>query len=336
MAAESAEPATASVSVTPRGYDAWEAFDELARQGGPKVLMLGEWWWRPLVVPVELRFKPVDGRKLVEAVAAEYELKVAWVREGKYAILFAGAADQEVARVKDDLASADAAVRREAAWRGGWLRDVRIVPLLVKAAKDADAEVARQAVVGLRRMRLGCRPGAGRSRMGTLAAELASHDANVRRGAASALGSVGGEKALALIEKALADQDADVRCGAASRAGERGRGEGAGAHRKGARRPGCRTCAVEPLTRWGAWAGRRRWRSSKRRSPTRTLTCAVAPLARWGAWAGRRRWRSRKGARRPGRRRAQWSRFRAGERGRGEGAGAPRKGARRPGRQRAP
>ena len=117
----------------------------------------------------------------------------------------------------------------------------------------------------------------------------------MRREAAYALGSVGGEKALALLEKALADQDANVRYAAPLWAlgnvwaGRR-------RWRSSKRRSPTRTptCAWQPLPRWGAWAGRRRWRSSKRRSPTRTPTCAVEPLTRWGTWAGRRRWRSSK------------------------------------------
>ena len=46
-AAERAEPAAVPVAVTPRGHDAWEAFQELARQGGPKVLMPGGLEWLP-------------------------------------------------------------------------------------------------------------------------------------------------------------------------------------------------------------------------------------------------------------------------------------------------
>ncbi|MGD0094014.1 MAG: hypothetical protein ABSE73_29240 [Planctomycetota bacterium] len=94
-AAGAAQPAAAPVSVTPRSYSAFGAFEELARQGGPKVLTLrvsGE-----LRIPAELRFKPVEGRTLVEKVAATCELKVAWAPDGKYAILFAGDSDQEVA-----------------------------------------------------------------------------------------------------------------------------------------------------------------------------------------------------------------------------------------------
>jgi len=209
-----------AVSVTPRGHEAWEAFDELARKGGPKVVMPGG--PRALLVPVELRFKPVAGRELIEAVAAARKLKVAWVREGQCAVLYPGASDDEVERVRKDLASADAALRVPAAWRAGWLRDVRVVPLLLKAAKDADAEVVRQALIGLRREKWEVVLMLDETAADLLTAELASQDANERREAVSALGSVGKEKALALLEKALADQDNSVRWTAASALGSVG------------------------------------------------------------------------------------------------------------------
>jgi hypothetical protein len=101
--ASGSEPTNATITITPSSVDAREAFDELARQGGPKVRVLGDWWTlydhpqsgvrRMLLVPMELRFKPVEGRKFVEALAAVHELKVAWVREGKYAVLFEEASD---------------------------------------------------------------------------------------------------------------------------------------------------------------------------------------------------------------------------------------------------
>jgi HEAT repeat protein len=51
----------------------------------------------------------------------------------------------------------------------------------------------------------------GEKALALLEKTLADQDAMVRRDAASALVWMGGEKALALLEKALADQDADVR-----------------------------------------------------------------------------------------------------------------------------
>ncbi|MFH0938911.1 MAG: hypothetical protein V1899_06490 [Planctomycetota bacterium] len=72
--------------------------------------MLGD--YNTLLVPVELRFQPVEGRKLIEAVAAAHNLKVAWTQNGRYAVLYTGAADDEIERVRKDLALADATVRR--------------------------------------------------------------------------------------------------------------------------------------------------------------------------------------------------------------------------------
>ena len=219
QAADQRPPAAAAqapgVVITPRTHHAWAAFAEIERKGGPSVAMLGGQGDVTLLVPAEIRFQEVEGRKFIEAVAATRDLKVAWVRDGKCAVLYARCPDIEVDRIGKKLASGNTATRREGAWLAGWQRDVRVVSLLVKAAKDADAEVARQAVVGLRRMGWVSVLMLDATGIELLAADLDSRDSNVRYQAASALGSVGGEKALALLEKALADKDKYVRSGAA-------------------------------------------------------------------------------------------------------------------------
>ncbi|MFH0939712.1 MAG: sigma-70 family RNA polymerase sigma factor, partial [Planctomycetota bacterium] len=209
-----------TVVVTPRGHDAWAAFDKLERQGGARVVMLGGRC--SLLTPAELRFQPVEGRKLIEAVAATRDLKVAWTQGGKCAVLYIGCADDEVERVRKDLALTDATARREAAWRAGWLRDARVAPLLVKAAKDVDAEVANQVIISLRRVTWNVVLALDATAADLLIAELNSLDAEVRSNAVGALGSVGGDKALALIEKALADQNAKVRSSAVGALGSVG------------------------------------------------------------------------------------------------------------------
>ena len=204
-------PSIRSVVITPRDGDAWEVFRDLERQGGPQVFVFGRNLFRPwLVVPVELRFQAVEGRKLVEAVAATRALRTAWVRGGTAAVLYEGVSDGDVERAQKELASADAVVRREAAWRAGWLGDVRVVPLLVKAAKDIDAEVARRALVGLRRLSWAVVVLLDETAVTMLSAELDPFDATMRCDVVQALGHVGGDKALGLLEKALADHDSRV------------------------------------------------------------------------------------------------------------------------------
>ncbi|MFH0938092.1 MAG: HEAT repeat domain-containing protein [Planctomycetota bacterium] len=169
-----------------------------------------------LLMPVELRFQPVEGRKLIEAVAATRNLKVAWIQSNKCAVLYTGVADIEIERVRNDLALADVTARREAAWRAGWLRDARVVPLLMKAAKDVDVEVARQAIIGLRRATWDTVLALDETAVDLLVADLNSRNVTVRRNAVYALGNVGSERALALIEKAITDQDVNVRHNAIS------------------------------------------------------------------------------------------------------------------------
>jgi hypothetical protein len=93
--AVASEPATgqADFTVIPRGAETTPAFQRL-RNRGLAVVQLGP--ARQLIVPAELRSKPVDGRELVKAVSAFHELKVAWLEDGRLAVIQRGAADAEV------------------------------------------------------------------------------------------------------------------------------------------------------------------------------------------------------------------------------------------------
>jgi HEAT repeat protein len=250
----------AAVIITPRTWNARMAFGELHRKGGPRVVLLDETGQESfinenaksmfvkgvgmcdgsvrglfidmpsfcvpvalcLLVPPELRFVPVEGRKLIEAVAATRRLKTVWSRDGRVAVLYKGVPDTEVDVLRKDLASADADVRRNAAWRAGWMRDARVVPLLVKAAKDEDTRTARQAVEGLRRLKWTAVVALDETAIDLLAAELdlsAEKDAPNRSAAVGALAYASGEQRLTLLEKALADKDTGVRYSAAKALG---------------------------------------------------------------------------------------------------------------------
>ena len=202
-------PQAQSVIITPRSTDASEVFAELERQGGPQVLRLREDLYRMhepiLTVPREFRFQPVASRKLIDAVARTQALRTAWVRGGTAVVLYVGVPDSDVEQVRMGLASADVVVRRDAAWRAGWLWDVRIVPLLVKAAKDPDSEVARRALEGLNRVNWDVVV-----LLDETAIEVLTTNVDKRK-VASALGRVGGDVSLAWLETALADQDRVLR-----------------------------------------------------------------------------------------------------------------------------
>jgi HEAT repeat protein len=255
--ADSRQATTATV--TARGQDAWAAFDELGRQGLKVYMLGGRRDWQSLLVPAELRFKPIDGRKLIEAVAATREFKIAWVRDGRGAVLYSSASDEDVEQTRKDLASPDTAVRCHALWRTRWLQDVRIVPWLVKAAKDADAEVARQALISLRRAgwdvvlvlddaaeplvvadldfmdtdkqycvdtryEAAATLGSARQERALLLARKALGHKWLcdSLGAVRALGEIGGEEAIALLRQAFADRSGGMRMCVASALGRIG------------------------------------------------------------------------------------------------------------------
>lgn len=219
--------------ITPRGSDAGEAFAELRRKGGPRVIALGRirsWTnasygaqeFARLVVPVARRFKPIAGRDLITAVAATQNLSIAWVRGGTIAVLYAGSTEAEIERLRLDLASIEAGQRGEAAWRAGWLEDPRAVSLLVSAARDADLAVARQALASLQRL----------SWAAVAALDVRSHDlihlecrsqrSAVRISAMAGLSVLGGDKALIILEKALASNLPNERRAAADSLGNVG------------------------------------------------------------------------------------------------------------------
>jgi RNA polymerase sigma factor (sigma-70 family) len=155
-----------SVQITPRGASAWRVFDQLALKGlrvvylGRKRKVMGRarygrdlWVRRKLLVPAEVRDQTMDGLEFVRAVASFHRLKVRLA--GKHAVLYAGAADADIRRVREGLCSKDPAQRERAAWLAGWQEDVRVVPLLAAALGDRDADVARMASRSLHRLNLG-------------------------------------------------------------------------------------------------------------------------------------------------------------------------------------
>lgn len=184
--------------------------DGMSRKGnGHALVMLGG--GRLPVTPATLRFRPVPFRELVAALAAAGKLQVTWSHDGRCAVLYAGVADATVESCRLDLASANKTVRWEAAKHAGGLADARVVPLLVKAAKGADPEMARLALGGLRQATWVAVVAVEPAAADLLEMEMKSPDQAVRINAVAALGRVGGTKALALLKDVLADPQPVVR-----------------------------------------------------------------------------------------------------------------------------
>ncbi|MEI6148983.1 MAG: HEAT repeat domain-containing protein [bacterium] len=206
------------VTLTVWRHEAEQAFTELAGKGGTRVAILGGYraesqygrGGNPLV-PVDDRHRPIAGRELVRNVARNVGLQVKWLRNGKVAVLFEGATKEEVSSVTKDLTASAPAVREEAAWRAGFLNDPRVVPLLVTASKDADAEVARQAVQSLRRLTWQAVLALDDSALEILRAETSAQSIMICWTAFMALGQTGDDKALPLLKQNLAHQEAAQR-----------------------------------------------------------------------------------------------------------------------------
>jgi HEAT repeat protein len=202
-----------TLTVLPRSAQSYVPFEVLERKG-LKVILLRrsrEWAYNNLLTPSELRFKPVNGRELVEGVAKLHDLKVVWLNGGKIAVIERGVSDAEVDTVLTDLKSTELSKRKPAIWKAQWLRDVRIVRSLVSAAENADEETKSQIIKGVHRINFDVVAGiCGQSALPLFEKAVASTDATVRKDVAHALGHIGGEKALALIEKLMRDPDQNV------------------------------------------------------------------------------------------------------------------------------
>jgi RNA polymerase sigma factor (sigma-70 family) len=216
------------------------------RREGCAVESLGITWGRKLLIPPNLRGCSVGRRAFVDALAKFNGLRVQWSGDGKRAVLFKGASDEEIARVKRMSASLKADQRVDAAWEASFLSDLRVVPVLFSLADDKSPEVSSQALIAMHD--LGWRaiaaldgertwPLALRILQGSqlqyrgealqglvatrdkravplLAAILdgrISDSWNLRATAARCLGWIEGEKIVPLFEKALANRDWVVR-----------------------------------------------------------------------------------------------------------------------------
>ncbi len=206
--------------ITPRGASASGALAQLHRKG-LRVALVREFHKSLLPVPAEMRRRPVDGRKLVEALTGRN--KVAWFHRGTVAIIHRGVSNATVRWLRTDLKSADAAKRAKAATLAGVMDDVRMIPLLLSAAKDRDPGVSKNALTSLDELGWSVALLVEPDTALNLAAKVIAKGAMfARRGVARGGLWAGGEKALPLIEKALDDKDSIVRSFAAESLGKVG------------------------------------------------------------------------------------------------------------------
>jgi HEAT repeat protein len=192
----------AGASVTPRGASTRDAFEVLAEKG-LRVVQLGR--ERDLLVPAELRFKPSDGRALIEAVAKISGRKVVWTDGGRTAVMLRDAPEAEVAAALKAMQAADAPARAAAAKRAGELDDQRVIEPLLAAVADADLNVAREAMGALAHLGWPAVSGLAPTEkvLEALARGLERKDPGLVRSAASVLPEIGDEKVLGLVEKTL-------------------------------------------------------------------------------------------------------------------------------------
>ena len=230
-------PGPDAVVIVPHFPEAGAVFNELASKGGPRVAVVnGRGWRDPGLVPAELRYVPVDARKLIEAVAASSGLKVAWLRNNQWAVLHEGVAESEVLAMGEDADAVSDAdlfdLFSRSKWVGernkqkineGWrpldslraaiafnARGEKALPFLENKLADQDPVVRSYATRAL-----GLVGGEGERVLALIEKALADPDGGVRFWVPSALSGLShGDKALPLFEKALADKDTNVRGGA--------------------------------------------------------------------------------------------------------------------------
>jgi HEAT repeat protein len=168
-------------------------------------------------VPYRFRFQPTEGRRLVEELARHNDAQVIWLHNGTVALVQRGAADEDIAGLRRDLASGNQECREHAAWRARWLEDVRVIEPLLAAAKDASPTVRRYAITSLAAMDL---PAVacfvGDEIAWFLRTLLTGDNEWWRKGAARALRELGSGNMLPLLEIVKEDRCPDVRLAAVS------------------------------------------------------------------------------------------------------------------------
>ncbi len=200
---------------TPRGSSAAEALADLNRQG---LTVLVTEPARDLIVPGELRGRPVNGADLVEALAAFHGMTTAWNRERTAVVLYPIPAD----------ASPPTTQTAEGAWRAGWARDPRAIPGLVEATASSDLELAWQASRALQR--IGWAPTLALGGDAAWSRQVAAADRAAYRGrrimgvkepdhlefvrAAGALALISGDRPRQFIEEGLQSRNRRVRAAA--------------------------------------------------------------------------------------------------------------------------
>ncbi|GDY13746.1 hypothetical protein LBMAG53_26240 [Planctomycetota bacterium] len=245
-AAPSPAPPAMAVVITPRHADANRTFHELRLLGGPNVSINRPSAQGPrLLIPVALRFQPISGERLVEAVAAANGMKTIWGPSGRTVCLYQGAIGDAVWQKdpEQDLPRLELALRekKDGLWRSvsnlAIIGGRKATAILEKLMSDPDPDVRRATAFWVGReggveataikekaladpvakVRWSAADGLGTNGIGgerclpALSSMLADPDPDMRRLGAWALGSWGGERTLALLSKALADPKPEVR-----------------------------------------------------------------------------------------------------------------------------
>ncbi|MGH7143479.1 MAG: sigma-70 family RNA polymerase sigma factor [Planctomycetota bacterium] len=147
--ATQAQPNAAHVQVWVDSWMANQLFSALRRHG-IVVAVMGQVENFHLRVPWGLRGQTVSAQALVAAVAKSANMQVQWDAANRFAILYRGAAADQIKQVTADLRSPDVKVRLAAATRAAELEDPSIFAPLLPAALDADPQVALTAQASLR------------------------------------------------------------------------------------------------------------------------------------------------------------------------------------------
>jgi len=143
----SASPADSKVHTC--GSDLRDIYYRLCRQNVRVFVIGGE---QPLTVPAGLRGHPVSLRSCVEQTATARGLKVVWLKNGSWAVLQAGAPDNEIETIVSGLKSENPEKRAYSAWKVAFTEDIRVIDPLVTSLEHSDPETAAAAGKSLSRL----------------------------------------------------------------------------------------------------------------------------------------------------------------------------------------
>jgi RNA polymerase sigma-70 factor (ECF subfamily) len=179
---------------------------------------------RSLLIPPELRYQQVEGRRFIDEAAKYNGLSVVWCQNGLTAVIQKNSPDVEIEEIIAGAQSSDWETRLDTAWQLAYCRDVRSFDAWILLAEDSNKDVVEQVVQSLKKKSINSSfteilAGVCGERAWPLLSllsdrndpDFSAHQNFWRRKGFYGLMRTDGDKALAMIDKELESESPEFR-----------------------------------------------------------------------------------------------------------------------------